>query len=46
MSKVVTSLTAYSQISLQPLYGDNKESETLLIPIVPSDLMFDESSDV
>lgn len=46
MSKVISSLTAYSQISLQPLYGDNKEAETLLIPIVPADLMFDESSDV
>jgi len=46
MSKVVTSLTAYSQISLQPLYGDNKENETLLIPVVPADLMFDESSSV
>lgn len=46
MSKVVTSLTAYSQISLQPLYGDNKENETLFIPVVPANLMFDESSDV
>lgn len=46
MSKVISSLTAYSQISLQPLYGDNKESETLLIPVVPANLMFDESSDV
>ena len=44
MGKVISSLTAYSQISLQPLYGENKESETLLIPIVPSTLMFDESS--
>lgn len=44
MSKVISSLTAYSQISLQPLYGDNKENETLLIPVVPADLMFNESS--
>ena len=44
MSKAISSLTAYSQISLQPLYGENKENETLLIPVVPADLMFNESS--
>lgn len=46
MGRVFNSLTIDSQISLQPLYGDNKENETLLIPVVPADLMFNESSDV
>ena len=47
--RVLTNIEGGSQIALYPLYGENNSynsDKTVILPISPSDLMFNEDSDV